>query len=395
MILPASDTKRTFSTKRELLSLAAPADRPYIEYAHATQAGFLVRVMKADRDGRVRRSYVHRYKDEVPDGAGGMTKKDRKEVLGLVEPLEKGDVALPYEEALATVLNARKALRQAKASGAEGRTSTRLTVEAAWSHYDLVKPTNKSATKIKESDQYERYLSHLRHRFLDELDLRFWLQYVRDLKTGTLVVGQRPRAGGSGEMEPETRGPLANATLIGVMNTAANLYIIADKLGGLGPDMRGKNPARDARKEVGTPNKRTGHIPLSLLGKAWNASDQLCSPWWRDLWRMYVLTGLRYSLMTELRFDEIDFERGVYKVSPHKKGTKRRGRDLAENALGGDNHFVRRSDKHLGRWRELGGGVAAGEFPPPAAPSWPGSTMADRINKRSVHVWNPYYRPTG
>ncbi|CAP64154.1 hypothetical protein pRALTA_0513 (plasmid) [Cupriavidus taiwanensis LMG 19424] len=63
--------------------------------------------------------------------------------------------------------------------------------------------------------------------------------------------------------------------------------------------------------------------------------------------------------------------------------------------LGGDNHFVRRSDKHLGRWRELGGGVAAGEFPPPAAPSWPGSTMADRINKRSVHVWNPYYRPTG
>ncbi|CAP63999.1 MULTISPECIES: WD40/YVTN/BNR-like repeat-containing protein [Cupriavidus] len=70
-------------------------------------------------------------------------------------------------------------------------------------------------------------------------------------------------------------------------------------------------------------------------------------------------------------------------------------RDGGATWLGGDNHFVRRSDKHLGRWRELGGGVAAGEFPPPAAPSWPGSTMADRINKRSVHVWNPYYRPTG
>ncbi|MDF6720297.1 transposase, partial [Escherichia coli] len=44
--------------------------------------------------------------------------------------------------------------------------------------------------------------------------------------------------------------------------------------------------------------------------------------------------------------------------------------------VGGENHFCRCSDKHHCRWGEGVGGVAAGGFAPPAAPSRPGSTMA-------------------
>lgn len=56
------------------------------------------------------------------------------------------------------------------------------------------------------------------------------------------------------------------------------------------------------------------------------------SPSWRDMFRLYVLTGLRRSLMAELQFSEVDFQGSALLISPHKKGTKRRGAKTPANA---------------------------------------------------------------
>lgn len=314
-------TKKTFSTKREALALAAPTDRDYIDVSHTHLAGFYVRVLKADARGRVRRSWVCRYSEERPDGTGGFKKTDRKEVLGLVEAFDKGDSVLPIEEAQSRVLAKRKALRESKAEAG----SSRLTLGQAWAFYKTEKPHSRPSTVSKEQANYDRYLQHLKDRPLVELNYAFWSSFISQLRAGTLVVGQ---AQIDGQAVEETRGPLASATLVGVMNTAISLYQIAHRYRGLHGFAQGENPAKEAKSLCGRPQKRKGLIKLEHIGRSWLAADQLLSPWWRDLFKVALLTGLRKSLLWSMRFDEIDWSQNLLKVDPRKPGTKARGNDF-------------------------------------------------------------------
>lgn len=308
-----------FSTKKELMMLPVPTAKPMVTYSHLTQKGFGVRVMKADLRGNVLRTYIHRFNEYIPDGQGVITKYQRNETLGPVEPREKGDVALKFDEALRLVLEKRKTLRDDKA----GDSGQRLTVGGAWAHYGTEKRSNRADTKQTDSERYNRYLAHLQNRYLDELPYSFWNNFAKSLEEGTLLVGQRLDK--NDNIVPALLGPLKTATLGGVLSTAGLLYDIANKYKGLKGVADGFNPALQAKGILPRPNKKISHIKLKDLGAAWRASDQLIAPWWRDMFRVFVLTGLRRSLLIDMRYDEIDFERGLYIIDPRRRGTKRRG----------------------------------------------------------------------
>lgn len=309
-----------FSTKREALAIPAPVDRDYVDVSHSVQAGFYVRILKADARGRVRRSWVCRYSERVPGSDGGFKTRDRKEVLGLAEPFDKGDRAMPLEEAQSLVLSRRRSVREGKAEG-----STRMTVGQAWALYKTEKPHSRPATVEKEVRQFDRYLAHLRDRPLVELDYGFWSQFISQLRNGTLVVGQVVE---DGKTVDDLRGPLASASLIGVMNTAVTLYQIAHRYRGLHGFAQGENPAKEAKGLCGKAQKRRGLIKLEHIGRSWLAADQLLSPWWRDLFRVALLTGLRKSLLWSMRFDEVDWQQATLSIDPRKPGTKARGNDF-------------------------------------------------------------------
>lgn len=322
------EPRRRWGTRREALSLAPPTDIPYIDYPHATQRGFYCRVLKADRDGNVRRSWVHRYKVSEDDGLGGQKVRERKHVLGLVDAVEPADILMPLEDALEVVLGKRRAHREAKQDGTGS--IDRLTVGQAWSFYDTEKRLNRETTKAKDKGHYDRYLAHLKDRFLDELPYAFWSRFVAQLGSGSLVVGTRQDD--TGRMVSISAPKLANSSMLAILNVASALYGIAHKHTGLRGMSKNDNPAREAKALVGEPNKRRGRIPLKKLAMAWAATDQMCQAGWRDMLRLYVLTGLRNALMTTMQFSEIDFASGCYVVSPHKPGTKRRGKKTPVDA---------------------------------------------------------------
>lgn len=308
-----------FTTKKELMMLPPPQgkDKYYEWYKHATQPGLYVRVSKEDAHGKIERQYFHRYKVEKLGQASESKKVEKRDPIGYVDEIR-------LEDALRKVLEKRRALHQELGSD----TSLRLTVGGAWAFYDTEKYKNSATTKGKEQDLYRRYLSHLKDRFLDELPYAFWAEYLKQLREGTLLVGTRESANGG--TVPAILGPLANASLIGVMNTASILYEIGNKYSGLQGQVKGKNPPAEVRKGIGEPNKKKKHIPLKDLGIAWRASEQLISPWWRDMFRVFVLTGLRRSLLMGMKFNEIDFERGLYIIDPRKPGAKRKAEKITQ-----------------------------------------------------------------
>lgn len=322
-----NDSKPTFTSFRSLLALPVPTDKPHEEYGHAEQPGFFVRVMRRTADGKVRRTYLHRYKITRLDENGVLKQSTKKEKLGLVEALDKGDVATPYETALKRVLEKRTSLKK---QAFEAITSPRLTLEGAFAFYGTEKPTHRAETVTKDTKTFERYFSHIKHRFLDELKYPFWSDFVKHLREGTLVVGHK--VDDAGVSQPVLRGPCAPDTLVGIMNVAILLYQIGQKYEGLQGVEKNFCPPREAKKLIGDTNKRKTKIALKDLGRAWNAADQLCAPWWRDLFRMYVLTGLRRSLMVDMKFSEIDWKDGSYVFPPTKVGSKRRGRKLVRNS---------------------------------------------------------------
>lgn len=315
----------TFSNQAEAAALPPPVDKDSHDIKHASQRGFYVRVMKPDVEGRIRRMWVCRYAESVPDGEGGFKEKDNKKAFAKLNVLEPGEVALPYEDALAYVLQKRKALRSTKVDGSRG---TRLTVGKAIEVYPTEKAANRSRTLQKDMQTYERYFSHLSDRFLDELDYGFWTRFVADLRGGKLHVGFKDV---DGERTPILYGPLSNASLIGVMNAASTLYDIGHLYKGLQGLAKGENPAKEAKSHIGRVVKKRRLVKLDELGKAWLASNALVAPYWRDLFRVCVLTGLRRSLLWSMRFDEVDFNKGVYLISPLKEGTKQRGHEFGDD----------------------------------------------------------------
>lgn len=314
----------SFTSKRSLLALRCPADRDFVEAWHETIAGFGVRIMSQDARGNVRRTYLCRYTALVPDGQGGTVKKDRKERLGLVDELDD-EAAISYDDALEKAL----ALRRVQKEQRSGAGPVRMTVGDAWASYASEKQLNRESTHEKDKRTYERALQHLENRFLDELQYTFWSDAVSQLKAGSYVVGTELR---DGKEVPVRIGPYAAPSVKAILNVASNLYEIARKHKGLPGLEHKENPARDAKELIGTANKRRGHLPLKKVGPTWRAADQLVAPAFRDLFRVLVLTGLRRALVLGMTFAEIDFEQGVYLIDPRKPGTKRRGKDLAENA---------------------------------------------------------------
>ena len=286
------------------------------DYPHATQSGLFVRVSPRDREGRVRRAFWHRWKVKVADSLGGTKEDSGRKLLGFAVEFDKGDTVISVEEAVRQVSGARSERREAKL---EGGPVTRLTVAQAWAFYPVEKQVNRDATHTKDASVYERYYSYLGDQYLDTLAYGFWSSFVTKLDKGTLVGSLA-----EGATAP-LLGPLADASRIGVINLAVTLYEIAHRHAGLRGMVKGSNPAREAKTLIGAPNVKRSHIPLAKLGLAWAASDQLCSPWWRDQFRLYVLTGLRHSLLAQMSFAEIDWANGFYVFSPHKVGTKRRG----------------------------------------------------------------------
>ena len=314
-----------FKSKSDVLLLPAAEDTsktPYAWYSHETQPGFYIRVSRKNAAGKVERRYFHRYKADESDGQGGTTKKEKRDDLGLV--VLKGSKQ-DLEDALGKVIKKRAELKNEQVQGI----SSRLTVDGAWAFYATEKFTGAESTHDKDNKQFKRYLGHLGGRYLDELTMTFWSKYLEQCREGTLVVGQETKPDGT--KTPVMLGPLGNATLLGLMNTAALLYKIGNKYNGLQGELKGENPPADLRENIGAPNKNTKHIPIKDLGIAWRASDQLISPWWRDMFRVFVLTGLRRSLLFGMRFKEIDFEAGLYVIAPGKRGTKRRRALITEN----------------------------------------------------------------
>jgi integrase len=319
-----------FSTAQEARIAPPPLDNfksPYVEHKHSGTPGLFVRVMKPDSQGRIRRLWVHRYKVNEPDGKGSFTKRDRKVSLGYVEVFDDSEHAMPLEEAMQRVLNTRAATRASRFEPGGG--SPRLTLAAAMEYYDADNSTHRDATRVKDKLQFERYFRHFKHRYLDELNYAFWLKLQNDLLSSKVKVGEEER---NGKTVPIYVGPIAAATMKGVINVAIMLYELAGKFEGLRNVEKGYNPPRRVKKNLKTPNKKTRHIPLNKLGQAWRASAALCQPWWSDLFKCYVLTGLRRSLMIDMRFEQIDFQRGIYLIDPHRRGTKRRGSNVPENA---------------------------------------------------------------
>jgi integrase len=312
----------TFSTKQEARLLPPPETGYYAKYPHITQPGFFVRVSKVKADGKIERLYMHRYDLVERDEAGNIKEREKVDDLG---PVEAGRL----EDVLRQVLETRHAQEKMRKQGGQ---ETQLTVEGAWAYYATVKQLNKDLTADKDEKVFQRYFAHLGKRFLDDLPFPFWATFIKELREGTLVVGEKPREDDPRKgMQPELRGPLSEATLIGVMNIAVMLFNIGNKYKGL-RELKGTNPAAEAKKElVGAPNEKTRHIPLKDLGKAMRAAQQLISPWWRDLFYTFVLTGLRRSLVFDMRFDEIDFKNGVYVIHPLKKGTKRLKKNVTES----------------------------------------------------------------
>jgi integrase len=294
---------------------------PYAWHKHSSQPGFYVRASKEDKAGKYDLVYFHRYKAPEVD-AGGVTKRvEHRDPLGAVVPKGKED----YEAALKQLLTKRRELAEDEQQGV----TKRLTVAGAWAFYHSFKHKNKEVSREKDEEQYNRYFGHLQNRYLDELDGKFWTIFVSQLREGTYVVGHKERADGRG-LAPEMLGPLRDATLAGILSTAATLFDIANSFSGLHGELKGKNPAKEAKKLLGKPNKRRSRIPLRLLGKAWRASDQLISPWWRDLFQVFVLTGMRFSLLINMKFSEVDFVNGIYVIDPRKRGTKRKGENITE-----------------------------------------------------------------
>lgn len=312
-----------FGGRREMLALPVPTkNEGPKDYPHATQAGLVCRVFPRDSDGRVRRDYWHRWKLQVPDGAGGLREDTGREFLGRAVELEKGEKVLTVEEAVKRVADARATMRQAKQDDG----GQRMTVAAAWSFYATEKQLNRAATHEKDAGNYERYYAWLGNKFLDELNYGFWSRFITKLKDGKLVGSLD-----EGATEPKL-GPLADASRIGVINVAIALYVIAHKhrgLKGFAPD---ENPAREAKKLIGAPNKRRRHIPIGKLALAWRAADVFCPSGWRDQLYVYVLTGLRHALLADMQWPEIDWAGKAYVFSPHKWGTKRRGKKLPADA---------------------------------------------------------------
>lgn len=329
--LESKKPRYTIKTEQHARIAPPPADeeaRDSIDYKCVSTPGLFVRVFKPDSKGRIRRQWVHRFDEYLPDGAGGLRKHNKKPKFGLVQALDASETAMSMEEAQRYVLNARAATQASKASGSGG--SPRLTIASVMKYYDADNATHRDPTRKKDKDVIKRYFKLFEDRYLDELNYAFWLNLQNSLLDGKVKVAETVEP--DGPKKPKYVRPLSPATVSGIMTAAIRLYQMAKTFEGLHGVKDDFNPPREVKKKLPTLHKKTRRIPLEQVGIALRASRQLCPPWWSDLFECYLLTGLRRSLMIDMRFEQIDFKKKVYLIDPHRPGTKRRGSRLPPNA---------------------------------------------------------------
>jgi integrase len=324
----AREKKPTFNSLREALSLPAPSrGGSFEEYPHQEFSRFKVRVHPPDAEGRILRQWAIRVKYTL----NGKEKEDRP-TFGQLEAFDKTEVAVPYQEGLRRALGRLKEIELLKASpelaAEEAKKAQRVTVGRAWAQIQLEASTQREATTVKEESQYRTYLKHLEDSYLDELDYSFWSAF-------TLNLHKARALNADGMTWRQLDGPQkrAVATVAGITTLAAKLYTTGHLLDGLpGKDKSWIPPLQNKKKLVGKPNVRTHHIPLKKLAEVWRAADVMCESWARDQLRLYILSGLRFSLNANLQFVEVQTAFKRLAIDPRKPGTKRRKASIAENA---------------------------------------------------------------
>lgn len=320
--------KQTFSSFASALALPPPTTSSAIEYAHASQSGFYVRVHKARADGAVRRLYVARY--QVKDAHG--KPKDEREPLGLVEALGVEE-AKPFEIAQADAL--RSAHRaKSKLLGL----NVRMTLQDAYDAWDAdqkEKEREREKAKAKGevlpgiaplSPDYQKkirqvwytFLEPMGPNFLDEMQEEHWTRFIELARKGRVksLLGK--------EYSAKSASAAKN-----VINTVSHLYKVAQGMGSL-KNMPDKwDPTRIAHSRIEPANKRENRISPAKLPDLWVALDQLMPPWWRDLFKVYLLTGLRDSLVMDMRWEQIDFNAHTLEIPVLARGTKRSAQALS------------------------------------------------------------------
>lgn len=317
-----------FTTLSDVMLTEPPTDSPALELWHAGVKGFGVRIMRPivlppDKPGGkprrlVRRAWLARYQVEDEHGR----KRDKKEVLGLLERIEPSDTVLTLDDAMLEAQRRRAVMRPAAG------TAKRWTVARAYDEMLASMRGLAPATLEAEREIRRVYFAPFEHRYLDELDERWWArEFVHRLQDGTFE--SKDKAGNT------VRRRLSDTRLRVVMVSAAKLYTLASKNNALrGAVSKGENPAREAARELRSPTKRKDAVPLARFGDWWAALDVVGSKVARDVARVAVLTGLRKELLLSLRWSQVDLEQGTLRFDPLQHGTKRhRKRDSGREPI--------------------------------------------------------------
>lgn len=321
--MTAKPSLPTFNGKREAENLPAPKGSSFVEYPNLHIPQFKLRVHPPDKNGKVLRQYAIRLTMPEPDGKGGWTDKKLRKAFGLVSEM---DYQAAKSYAMGLVDKARELRINPTAQAEAVKLSQRATVGEAWEWLSKSYGKKREATRAKEQSQFDTYFEPLSERYLDELDKPFWDKFCTELLEG-------PRFTTDKEGNKKRLKPLRMATVHGLMTLAASLYVQAH----LNERIPGKPstwvPPRLTKKhKLNEPEARVFHIPLNSIATVWRAADVMCASWARDQLRIFLLTGLRRSLLGDLCFSEVNFAQKRLQISPHRPGTKRRAAKLKESA---------------------------------------------------------------
>ena len=304
--------KQTFSTYASALELPAPTTSDATEYAHESQTGFYVRVHKARADGTVRRLYLARY--QIKDGVGAT--KSVREALGLVVAIG-AEVAKPFEIAQADAL---RSVHRAK-SRILGQ-DFQMTLQEAYDAWEENQTEGRGMLspdyQAKIRQVWRTFLEPMGSQFLDEMQEDHWRKFIEMARKGRVK-----------SLEGKEYGAKSASAAKNVINTVSHLYRVARDAQGLNNMPKDWDPTRKAYSEIEPPNKRKNKVKPEHFPTLWVALDQLMAPWWRDLFKVFLFTGLRDSLVMDMRWEQIDFDARTIRIAMLARGTKRKARALS------------------------------------------------------------------
>lgn len=269
---------KKFSTRKELHSVPAPTDRPFIEIWHETAKGFGARIMKAAaRDGEERRVYLARFSSA--DG------KDKKQVLGTFEELS-------YDDAMRQALDLRANVKYEKATGKKALPTLGRALEEYLED-------RKGKMREASAEDYKRKWAYLAEHHDDNvllLDSEFWLNKHAAL------------------------GKIGRPTADAVLRLAHAVYqsLVDD-------ERLTTNPVKRVavKKEIFAASQpRQSVISRADLPKMWSWLHARAHTGVKDLVLLTLFTGLRDSVVGNLQWDQVDMEGRLLHVPAETRGNK-------------------------------------------------------------------------